>query len=40
MWQRWEYASISSYLYNSPEIARKSNEYQADNLEFNQKLQK
>jgi hypothetical protein len=26
-------------LYNSPEIARKSNEHQADNLEFEQKLQ-
>ena len=39
MWQWWDFASTASYLYNSPEIARKSNEHQADNLEFEQKLQ-
>ena len=39
MAQRGEYASIASYLYNSPEIARKSNKRQADNLEFNQDFQ-
>ena len=40
MAQWGEYKSIASYLYNSPETARKSNKYQADNLEFNQKFQK
>ena len=39
MWQRWDYASIASYLYNSPEVARKSNKYQARDLEFNQNFQ-
>jgi len=38
MAQRWEYTNIASYLYNSPETARKSNKRQADNLEFNQNL--
>jgi len=40
MWQRWEYSNIASYLYNSPEIAKKSNRRQAKNLEFNQEFQK
>ena len=39
MAQWGEYADFSGYLYNSPEIAWKSNEHQADNLEFEQKLQ-
>ncbi len=39
MWQWWDFASTASYLYNSPEIARTSNRHQADNLEFEQKLQ-
>jgi hypothetical protein len=39
MAQRGEYRNIASYLYNSPEIARRSNKRQADNLEFNQKFQ-
>ena len=39
MAQRGEYGNIASYLYNSPEIARKSNKRQASNLEFNQNFQ-
>jgi len=39
MWQWGEYANNASYLYNSPENARKSNKRQANNLEFNQKFQ-
>ena len=39
MAQWGEYANIASYLYNSPEIARKSNKHQVDNLKFEQKLQ-
>jgi hypothetical protein len=39
MAQRGEYKSIASYLYNSPENAKKSNKRQANNLEFNQKFQ-
>ena len=39
MSQRWYHENTASYLYNSPEIARKSNKHQADNLEFEQKLQ-
>ena len=40
MWQRGEFSSTASYLYNSPEVANKSNKRQMDNLKFNQKLQK
>ena len=40
MWQRWNFANTASYLYNSPEIAKKSNEYQTGNIEFNQDFQK
>ena len=40
MWQRGNFANTASYLYNSPEIARKSNKRQASNLEFNQDFQK
>ena len=40
MWQRGEFSSTASYLYNSPEIAKKSNKRQIDNIKFNQKLQK
>ena len=40
MAQWGEYKSIASYLYNSPETAKKSNKYQAGNLEFNQNFQK
>ena len=39
MAQRGEYKNIASYLYNSPENAKKSNKRQASNLEFNQKFQ-
>ena len=39
MSQRWYHENTASYLYNSPEIAKKSNKHQADNLEFEQKLQ-
>lgn len=39
MAQRGEYASIASYLYNSPENIRKATRYQAKALEFNQKME-
>lgn len=39
LWQRWELSNLWSFLYNSPEIAKKSNKQQAKNLEFNQDFQ-
>lgn len=39
LWQWWEYSSISSFLYNSPEIAKDSNKRKKNNLEFTQKLE-
>ena len=39
-WQWGEYSNTAGYPYNSPEIARKSNKRQIEDLQFNQNFQK
>ena len=37
-WYRWEFSNTASFMYNSPEIAKKSNKLQTESLAFQNKL--